>query len=299
MQFERLTEIDTGIIDQLCDSGSIFSHPSFATVWSAQGGKPVWWVARHDGQVSMVLPGVEFGRRPVTRFQAMPDGCYADPVGVSLSPQLLAALRRDGYLRGIIYDFDSRFPMLPGITIDGHCSRVVDISSPDWEPPDSNLRSEIRKAARDGVTVRKLKPESDLPRVVELAKANADHHGQVMRYRPSFYDALAGLAKDSPLVRWYVAEYDNGIIASHIYLVHHQQLVYWQANVDRDYADRRPNQFITDTAIREGRVSGLTKLNLGATPPHAEGLHFYKQRWGGEEVHYRSLRWQSFLGRML
>lgn len=299
MKYVRVTQPDEPITVPLIESGSIFSHPSFTTLWTVHDGTPVWWTAYDADTPVAIIPGVEFGRRPVTRFQAMPDGCYVDVIGDGELVRLLDAIRADGYFKGFVYDFNGRFPLLPGVTIDEYATRVIDVSAPEYEPPDSNLRSEIRKAEREGVVIRTIDSERDLDRVLSLAHDSAEHHGQSPRYSDGFYSALAGMAADLDLVRWYVAEHDGAVIASHIYLVHHEQLLYWQSYVDRDAAQLRPNQLIMHEAIGQARAMGQTRLNMGATPADADGLRFYKARWGGEEVRYRCLRWQSLLGRLL
>jgi len=46
------------------------------------------------------------------------------------------------------------------------------------------------------------------------------------------------------------------------------------------------------------RERGVTRLNLGASLPEAEGLIAYKEKWGGAPVRYRSLVRKSGVGRL-
>jgi hypothetical protein len=46
------------------------------------------------------------------------------------------------------------------------------------------------------------------------------------------------------------------------------------------------------------RTSGVKRLNLGLSPHGAEGLHRFKEKWGGQEYTYPVHAAFSMLGRM-
>ncbi len=76
---------------------------------------------------------------------------------------------------------------------------------------------------------------------------------------------------------------------------------YWMAVSDTDKRAYRCDYRLLNDAIIEGGNRGILSLNLGASPDDAEGLIFFKERWGGQKYKYSILSTKSglrkFLGR--
>jgi hypothetical protein len=67
---------------------------------------------------------------------------------------------------------------------------------------------------------------------------------------------------------------------------------------DKSFAHLKPNQYIRFMMCRRAAQEGLRYLNLGASPPGADGLTYYKRRWGGQVYQYRCLTLKRGLGRL-
>ncbi len=302
----RLTENEfTSELSSLLDQSSFFCSTSFLRLWDSVGGHPVCWVARVERKIVAALPGVEFGLSAVRRFQSMPDGCYGRLVGnhassdfVSSGQAILQAIRKQRYVSSNIYDFYGDFPSSDEFDRQECVTLMVDIG-PDWEPPDSKIRSEIRKSEREGATVRSFDSKRDFDGFVGLVNATSQRQGIKRKYDDQFYRALAKLAERDQRVRWYWLDYQDKSVASHINFVEHDMLVNWQVVSDREFSFLKPNQLLLATAVQKAVASGLTKLNLGATPIDAENLLAYKKKWGGSEYKYQRLTSQSILGKLV
>ena len=134
---------------------------------------------------------------------------------------------------------------------------------------------------------------------MSLMHRTETRHGRPPKYKPEFYRDLAKLAMTDERVKWLVCEHENALAASHIYLVEGEQLFYWQAFFDKEYAYLKANQFMTYSMVRELAGRGAAVLNTGATPPDAEGLSDYKRKWGGRSYAYPILERRSWIGGLL
>ncbi len=269
-----------------------FVSRAYARLWETMGGRAVAWAVEAEGRLVSLLPGVEFGRGPLTRFQSMPDGGYGG-IYHALEKErdhcealLLEAIVRRRYLKTFIFDF-YRTISGPGQFSRETCqTTLVDISEPGWVPPDEKLLSQIRKAKREGIMVGRFSWDDHHAAFLELVVHSEKRHGQKPRFSPDFFAALARVADQDDRVRWIWCEHDNRPACSHIYLTENGVLQGWQIYFDKAFSFLKPNQYIRFTMCREAARQGITRLNLGGSPDNAPGLKYYKERWGGETSDY-------------
>ncbi len=283
---------------------TIWNSPAFASLWKTVGGMPVVWTVDHDG-VAAALVGVEFGASPVRRFQAMPDGCYARPryanaveTAAPLGRILAEAIRDHGYAKAILSDYHGYFSECDGFERTVCQTALVDISAPDWEPPDAKLRSQIRKAEREGIAVVPFEAGSHLDPFMRLAQSTEDRHGRDAKYPREFFEELAELAARDERVIWLWCEHDGLPAASHIRFLEGDSLICWQSYYDKAFSFLKPNQYMIHTLAKQQARGGAKTLNLGSWPEGADGLVAFKKRWGAEIVSYDRMTCRSKLGRL-
>lgn len=102
-----------------------------------------------------------------------------------------------------------------------------------------------------------------------------------------------------PRVHWLWCEHQGRPACSHIYFSERNVLQGWQIAFDKSFSFLKPNQYIRFTMCRRMAARGITRLNLGATPEGADGLLYYKRRWGGRPLRYRTLVLERKLARLL
>ncbi|MEW6051267.1 MAG: GNAT family N-acetyltransferase [Candidatus Zixiibacteriota bacterium] len=289
------------------NSFSLYASIPFVSLWKTMSGTPVCWVLLEGTRIVAALPGVEFRPHPFTCFQAMVDGLYAR-IWVDESSSLNMteaagyishALAMAGYARLYLTDFECEFPVSHGFQRQENETLVVDISNPDWEPPDATLRSEIRKAGREGVTVEPYDSGRHRKRFLELMTSTEHRHKRPPKYCDSFFDALALLAEQERRIRWVIGEVDGKLAASHIFLVDGASVLHWQVYFDKNFSFAKPNQYILYSMTRQLANEGVTRLNLGMSPPGAEGLAAYKEKWGALPYAYPTYVHRSWLGKLL
>lgn len=287
-------------------AASFFASRGFVELWAHAGGEPCAWLAEEAGATAALLPGVEYGAGPLRRFASLPDGCYGgvlvDPALAGERPRLAAALldavARRGYAKAAVFDYYATLPRRADFDEGREATLVTEFGGPDWHPPDAKLRSQIRRAAREGLRAETFSWARHGGGFLALVRASAARHRQRPRHPAALYAALARLAARDPRVRWYWCERDGVPVASHLYFLEGGAVQAWQSHFDRRFSRLKPNQFLRFTACRDALALGAHRLNLGSTPPGARGLAYYKARWGGTRVHYASwIRWHG-LGRL-
>lgn len=288
----------------LLQSRTLLGSPPFLRLWENVGGRVVVWVMEENGGIVAMLPGLEFRGKPFSRFQAGPDGLYLriirpDNRKTMLDSQemLLAAMLKYGYARVYLSDYFRELGEMVRMSVEMQSTHLIELTE-GWEPPDGTLRSEIRKAEREGVTVSEFDSTNEMSGFLALMKGTERRHGRAQKYPDAFFGALADLAAQDDRVRWYYVNQGGEPVASHIYFIENDTSLNWQIYFDKNYSSLKANQLMTYTAARELHKEGVRFLNMGATPPDAEGVKVYKEKWGGRSVAYPCFVQKSMLGRI-
>jgi hypothetical protein len=307
MQVKRCQESDLSpdIINEITGD-ALFGSARFGRLWETVGGEAIYWAVYNNERVIALLPAVEFGFRPLKRLQAMPDGCYgrlyvsatAGSDAPAIAAALQAVLTEARYSKVFLYDYYGWCGEHRSYQAEVCVTSVVDISLPEWEPPDKKMQSEIRKAQREGIEVRKFAP-ADMDRFISLMQQAEAEHGRKAKYPREFFEALAALAEHDDRIQWLWCEHGGKAAASHINLIENDMVINWQVYFDRQFSFLKPNQFMLFHAARELAGKGVKYLNLGASPDEAENLRAYKKKWGGVERTYFCQVWLSALGKMI
>jgi lipid II:glycine glycyltransferase (peptidoglycan interpeptide bridge formation enzyme) len=306
MKIDRLTPAELPLdVSALLQSSSLLGSIRFLQLWETVGGKVVVWVMHDSGRPVAMLSGVEFRNRPFTRFQAASDGLYlrlvrADQTKTMLDSQetLLASIADHGYARVYLTDYFRELGEMVRMNVSMQTTHLIELTH-GWEPPDATLRSEIRKAEREGVSIREFDASRDMDGFLALMKSTDARHGRSPKYPDQFFAQLANLAQTDKRIRWYYLAHEGQPAVSQIYLIEGETALNWQIYFDKQFSSLKPNQSMTFHAAQELMKQGVRYLNMGATPPEAEGVRIYKEKWGGRSVAYPCFEMRSWLGRIL
>ena len=285
---------------------SLYCAPELAALWREMDGRDVYWMVENTDGIQAVLPGVEFGRGPIARFQAMPDGLpgrvyYTETARIgdqTIDGTLFGAIRDHGYTKIYFTDFGCAHAPLDDFDSVECETDMLSLLSDDWSPPDKKLRSEIRKAEREGVTVERFDVGRDFEQFIRLMESTERRHGREPKYSSAFYAALARLAEQNDRIWWRVVNHEGRLVASHIYLIDETIALYWQACLDKEMSALKANQYMLHTTIQSMRDRDMLALNLGQSPPEAEGLSTFKRKWGAQTYSYPTYTSRSLLGRL-
>ncbi len=303
LNFKDISLTQQSVIDSLIGDSFFASH-DFMNLWQSMSGNPVYWIVEENDNIVAVLPAVEFGAGKLKRIQALPDGCYSsiftyDNIQVDIyKNELLKAVLSYGYQKVYIYDFYNTI-----IEADGYeqlqCqTTLVDVTSPDWQPPDKKLQSEIRKAEREDVNIEKFNREKHFEQFIALMKQTEKRHDRTPKYYDTFFASLAELAESDKRIIWNWCEYEGKAVSSHINFVEQNQIINWQVYFDKQFSFLKANQKMLFELAKTAQNKSIQYLNLGASPIDTPTLSEYKNKWGGVTKEYFCYSHKSLLGKI-
>jgi hypothetical protein len=289
---------------------SIYTSPGFVALFESMKGRGGYFVVADDNVTVAAVPMVEFGRYPLVRMQAMPDGLYA-PIWIApalvdrtdeLKRSLFDGIAEREYFKALVVDYDNALSGTGWQTIDRE-TVTVDLSGVSdeatWEPPDKTLRAEIAKSIRDGVGVVPFEASRQMSAFLRLMWQTEQRHERVPKYTEKFWERFAELSTTEARIRWLCVNAGDEMASAHIFFVDRGTALNWQIYYDKRFSALKANQAITSWAANQFRKEGIRILNLGATPAEAQGVETYKQKWGGTPYRYKTLHRRSWLGRLL
>ena len=293
-------------IQNRLNSYSFFTSIGFANIWQTKGGRAVSWIAEHENEIVAILPGVEFGSKPLVRFMAMPNGCYGSLIFSDIPEELksesgkaiLDSIIKRKYIKTYLFDYYKTLPEDNNFTIEKCQTTLVDISNPEWEPPDKKLRQQIRKGG-GGIAPLIFNPNNHFEGFMNLVRKTENRIGVKSKYSPEFFKALAELALKDNRIWWYWCEHEGNPVSSNIFFLEQDNILHWQSYIDEEYSFLQPNKFIPYHAAKKASEMGIKYLNLGASPDNAKGVAFYKNKWGGEPCFYNCFVLKRGVGKIL
>lgn len=166
---------------------------------------------------------------------------------------------------------------------------IVDLQAWDLMSVSKNLRRDIRKAERSGLTVN-CTSDTGLGSVFySMYESAVRHHGGSLRYNESYFAQILEQAGRNPAIQCYTAIYEAEI-AGFAVIVHHGDTAYYLHGGSRsEFRRLSPSDLILAEAINNARTSGCNEFNFMASPPDQSTLVRYKEKWGGQTAQLRTI----------
>jgi CelD/BcsL family acetyltransferase involved in cellulose biosynthesis len=147
----------------------------------------------------------------------------------------------------------------------------------------SSARRAIRKAEKEGVTVRESAGLADVRRFYELMVLTRRKHG-LLPQPWRFYKNIHRHVLSHGAGKLLLAEYGGEVVAGDLLLRFRDQLMYKFNASDPRFLHLRPNNLLLWEAMRSGAASGCRTLDLGRCEEENEGLRRFKLLWGSRET---------------
>jgi len=146
-----------------------------------------------------------------------------------------------------------------------------------------SIRRCIRQAEKQNVTFRIAQSEDDLKEFYRLNVRTRKKLG-VLPQPYAFFQSIFRHLITLKLGFIMLAEWENKIIASVLFL-NYKDTIYYKFNAsDIDYLRKRPNHLLIWEAIKYGCSNGYSHFDFGRCNPEEEGLRTFKQRWTAKEI---------------
>jgi serine/alanine adding enzyme len=166
---------------------------------------------------------------------------------------------------------------------------MIDLSEgpePVFSGMSSSRRKGIRRAERDGLTVRRVSSSDDIDRCYGLFTVTYRRAGLPL-FDVSLFRAAARVLGDR--VRFYLAQKDEEGLAARAMLLTGHSMYDWFAGSTQDGERSKANELIVWQALREACDLGLRVFDFGeaGNPEHPYGPREFKRRFGGRSVDYQ------------
>jgi CelD/BcsL family acetyltransferase involved in cellulose biosynthesis len=267
-----------------------YHHPAWTdTIVDTYGFDPFAFVVRSSG--SEVVGGVPFvtlgGGLRRKRWVALPFTDACPPLTTpELSKEELGALVADAGERAGVNAIEVRGALdLPGAQIERGVVHQLALSDPDelFSGFESQVRRNIRKADRSGLTLRVAEREEDLTDVYFALHADTRRRLGVPTQPRRFFAAVWRRMLAAGLGFAFLVYHEQEPIAGAVFLEWNGVVVYKFGASDARHWALRPNNLIFWEAIKRAHGQGARVLDFGRSDLEDEGLRAFKRSWGAVE----------------
>ena len=172
---------------------------------------------------------------------------------------------------------------------------ITGLQSWDLTRASNNIRRDIKKAKKSGLTIRSAQDSADGNAVYDLYSATISRAGGSLRYSKNYFCELVKLARDTDRILFSLAELDGQIAGFNVAAVDNNIAYYLHGGINIELKSCRPASLLMLTAIEWGQNSLADVFNFMSSPPNQKSLVEYKEKWGGETLTHHT--YQLGLGR--
>jgi CelD/BcsL family acetyltransferase involved in cellulose biosynthesis len=276
-----------------CEQAVPFHHPAWAMFVAECYGYEAFALTTMDaeGRITSGLPIIEArSARRRRRWVSLPftDACEplaGSPAALAVLADRLAATGGEADVESI----EVRAP-LPAQTAYVHSSAVTHTLalSPDHEAVmrafgRAQVRRDIRKAEREGVTVRCAEASTDLTDVYYDLQARTRRRLGVPVQPRRFFELLWERLIEPGLGFVLIAYVGDVPVAGAVFLAWNGTVSYKYSASDPAFWRLCPNNLVIWTAISWGCENGYTSFDFGRSETENAGLRAFKSGWGATE----------------
>lgn len=155
------------------------------------------------------------------------------------------------------------------------------------------MRNLVRRAERDGVTMRTGRNEADVDTFISIHKDTVSRHGFVP-YKDAYFHAQVRSFAAKDQVEVFIAEYDGKAISAAIVMYYGDLASYHHGASLSEYRKIPASYLVQWTAILEAKKRGCTRYNFWGIAPEGQddmnvkrphpfaGVTAFKRGFGGE-----------------
>ena len=169
-----------------------------------------------------------------------------------------------------------------------HLNILVDLTkSKDdlWKDVHSKRRNEIRRAIKEGTSVRRIQNNKELHSAYEILK-EVYQRVKIPLPKLRFFEELFTELNKIDLMQCFIALNDNQIIGTMIVFSFGETIYDWYAGAKQEAYKKYPNDLIPWVVFEWGKENGYQKFDFGGAgkPDEKYGVRDYKKKFGGDFV---------------
>jgi hypothetical protein len=307
-------ELDIPAWDNLVRNGSFFQTQSWAEICVdgvATEARSLFLCGYDRNRLAAGMPAIITSKYGMKSLYSMPDGTYGAPVfSTKNDPEfnrtfldnLAKYLQAEKFSKVMIVDFEGRLSEWSEHSLNrsGYFTHLVSLEKPEQFRPHKKIEYDLRAGQNIKSEIIRIQSKSQVDEFYRLYRLTESRHGRKKpRYSKRFFESIFHHLSDSEMLYWTGMMAKGAMVGSQIHFIYGDMLFNWQTVSDYAARQYKPSQLLMNNAINHALKEGLKKVNLGASPPEAEGLIRYKERWHGRRVDYDILTARSGLRKML
>jgi hypothetical protein len=269
----------------------------YQSIWSqvlkkGLGGQPLYFYLREGGKIVAGLPGVLLNFR-IFRilYASIP---YGHLIGEkSYYSIFLELLEKEFRRRGIdqIRLTESPFcePYSPESfrPISAKCT-LLDLRGYDkesiWGGYKKNIRRDIRKAQKSGVTVRRGDSREGVQLLYKLYLASMQRNKAMAKYSLHWFEAVYEIIAKKGLGAFLIAEMNEVAIAG-VVLIHSTFSTHYFHNGSQyEFLKFCPNELLVHSSIENALEKKISFFDFMGSDPNDLSLLRFKEKWGGQSI---------------
>jgi hypothetical protein len=270
----------------------------YQSVWSqvlkqGLGGQPLYFYLRDGGEIVAGLPGVllKFWVFKIL-YASIP---YGSLVGQKpYYPTFLGLLEKEVGRRGIDQirltesPFSESYPPESSFkAVSAKCT-LLDLRGYDkdriWEGYRKNIRRDVRKAQRSGITIRTGDSMEGINIFYRLYLASMERNRAMAKYPLHWFEALYEIVtkKGSGVVL--IAELNDVAIAG-VVLIHSASSTHYFHNGSQyEFLKFCPNELLVHSSIENAVEKRISFFDFMGSDPKDLSLLRFKEKWGGQSL---------------
>jgi len=267
----------------------------YQSIWSevlkkGLGGQPLYFCLRENGRIVAGLPGVLLNFKifkilyasiPYGHF--IGDKSYFPPLMESLNKELLK--RRVDQIRLTESPFSEPYAPESFAPVSARCT-LLDLRGYDkekiWEGYKKNIRRDVRRAQKSGVTIRHGDSEEDVHLFYKLYIASMERNQAMAKYPLRWFEAIHEIGAQKRLSSILIAELNGTPIAGTV-LVYSTSCTHYLHNGSQyEFLKFCPNELLVHSSIENAVEKNISFFDFMGSDPRDLSLLRFKEKWGSQ-----------------
>ena len=269
----------------------------YQSVWSqvlkeGLGGQPLYFYLKDGGGIVAGLPGVLLNFKIFKiLYASIPYGhLIGERSYFSAFLKLLETeLRRRGIdqVRLTESPFSDFHPPESFRPLSTKCT-LLDLRGYDkekiWEGYKKNIRRDVRKAQRSGITIRGGDSIEGVNTFYELYLASMERNKAMAKYPFKWFEAIYGELVERGLGAFLLAELDHEAIAGAVFIKSSTSTHYFHNGSRYEFLKFCPNELLIHSALEEAIEKGNSFFDFMGSDAGDLSLLRFKEKWGSQSV---------------
>jgi len=267
----------------------------YQSVWSqvlkeGLGGQPLYFYLKDGGEIVAGLPGVLLSFKIFKiLYASIPYGhLIGEKSYYSAFLQLLEEeFRRKGIdqVRLTESPFSDSYSLESFKPISTKCT-LLDLRGYDkekiWEGYKKNIRRDVRKAQRSGITIRGVDSKEDIRIFYRLYLSSMERNRAMAKYPLRWFEAVYEEMVEKGLGAFLFAELEHEVIAGAVFIKSPTSIHYFHNGSKYGFLKFCPNELLIHSALEEAIEKGNPFFDFMGSDPNDASLIRFKEKWGAQ-----------------